>query len=270
MKRNPRRLNSFALYSSSLQDEKKIVVLLPKGFNPEVSYPLLIMHDGHNLFYKKDSAFGHTWKIKEAADGLEKELGYQIIIAGIYVKPEKRIGEYTPFVYDNDRKLAPDIRKIQKIAPRGDMYARWLVEDLLPFLKSEYPVDESGIFLAGSSLGANITLYAASRYPHIFAGIGLFSPAFWYSYTPLAEFVMKHHDPPLSVYMIVGGQEGFKKGNHVSTAYLEYVNKMDRLLHDYHKINYVYRIDNEGVHSEISWAHQFPAFLTWIFENVRK
>ena len=63
----------------------------------------------------------------------------------------------------------------------GDQYVDFLVQTLKPYIDKYYRTkkDEKNTFIAGSSMGGLISFYAILKYPKVFGGAGVFSPAFW-------------------------------------------------------------------------------------------
>ncbi|MFN2458420.1 MAG: alpha/beta hydrolase-fold protein [Chitinophagaceae bacterium] len=63
----------------------------------------------------------------------------------------------------------------------GDQYVDFLVKTLKPYIEKKYRKKKcrKHRFIAGSSMGGLISLYAVLKYPKVFGGAGVFSPAFW-------------------------------------------------------------------------------------------
>ena len=90
---------------------------------------------------------------------------------------DRRFREYYPQAAYN---ALPDSVKAQLDEGRGaggihsDAYLRFLVEELLPFIRDSYPVNSGPDHTAvmGSSMGGLISLYALTRYPEVFGAAG--------------------------------------------------------------------------------------------------
>ena len=55
------------VFSKELNREKRVYVYLPRSYHKtEKHYPVLYMHDGHNLFDEKTSYAKASWGIIEA------------------------------------------------------------------------------------------------------------------------------------------------------------------------------------------------------------
>ncbi len=71
-------------------------VFLPPGYHENTlkRYPVLYMHDGHNLFLKEEAFVGNTWRTDEVINMLDKMNAIEeVIVVGIH--PHDRMNEYT-------------------------------------------------------------------------------------------------------------------------------------------------------------------------------
>lgn len=152
-----------------LDNERTLLVYLPPGYEEDAGrrYPVLYMHDGQNLFDASTSFAGVEWGVDEAAERLIKAGTIEpIIITGIYNNTD-RVTEYTP---------RPD-------GESGDAYARFIVEEVKPFIDQTYRTDPSRekTGIAGSSLGGLISLYMVWAHADTFGRCGGVSPSLWWS-----------------------------------------------------------------------------------------
>jgi len=175
-----RRHDSF--HSAILDNDRTLLVYLPPGYtrggyNPgstpgyeeddDRRYPVLYMHDGQNLFDASTSFAGVEWGVDEAAQRLiEAGTIEPIIIVGIYNNAD-RMTEYTP----------------RPAGEKGDAYARFVVEEVKPFIDQTYRTDPSRekTGVAGSSLGGLISLYMVWAHADTFGRCGGVSPSLWWS-----------------------------------------------------------------------------------------
>ena len=78
----------------------------------------------------------------------------------------------------NRRAIKPVIKSIfSGLAISSDNYLKFLVEELKPFIDKTYSTftDPSNTFVAGSSMGGLISLYALCEYPNVFGGAACLS-----------------------------------------------------------------------------------------------
>jgi len=152
-------------HSEILDNDRTLLVYLPPDYDGQAGrrYPVLYMHDGQNIFDASTSFAGHEWGVDEAAERLINSGGIEpIIIVGIYNNAD-RMTEYTP---------RPD-------GDRPDAYARFVVQEVKPFIDRTYRTDPSRekTGVAGSSLGGLISLYMAEAYPQTFGRCAGVSPS---------------------------------------------------------------------------------------------
>ncbi len=238
-----------AFYIPQLQRTRRVWVYLPKSYaSSSVNYPVLYMNDGQNLFNEQTAAFGE-WGVDECLDTLQKNIGKDCIVIGIDNGGNKRMTEYNP--YDNN----------QFGKGEGKQYVDFIVKNLKPFIDSKFRTKKSAAytFIAGSSMGALISLYAVIQYPDVFGGAGIFSPAFWIVpqlFIDVEKFTTTESAASPAFYFYAGGYE--------SATMVSDMNKMADIIQ--HKANYKMRrvINPLGKHNEKYWREEFPSFYTWL------
>jgi metallo-beta-lactamase class B len=234
-----------------LNRTRRIWVYLPKGYaTASKNYPVLYMQDGQNLF-NEQTAFAGEWGVDECLDTLQKQTGKECIVVGIDNGGDKRINEYAPYDFTNNGNL---------IKAEGKQYVEFLVHTLKPYIDAKYRTQKSAehTFIAGSSIGAVISMYAEMQYPQVFGGAGIFSPAFW-AVPQLFDDAEKFNNANMhKFYFYCGGKEG------VNT--LADMNKMADIIE--RKTNYsVRRVNNpSGEHKEIYWREEFAEFYIWLMQ----
>lgn len=165
-------------FRSRLVLSRNIDVYLPAGYHPSKKYSVVYMHDGQNLFDSSHSYIKVEWKIDETIDSLIKVNAIQnCVIVGIW-NTKQRFSEYWPTrPYQN---LAEDIKsEVPGIngPSLADNYLRFIIEELKPFIDSAFGTlrDRKHTFIAGSSMGGLISLYAICEYPKVFGGAACLS-----------------------------------------------------------------------------------------------
>lgn len=174
------RLVKYEAFASTHADPRNITVWLPEGYDGGTDrYAVLYMHDGQNLFEADTSYGGQEWGIDEALTRMMAEgKARKTIVVGIWNTP-KRWLEYYPA--EAFRRLPEEMRKDFTAAtgspPLSDGYLRFIVEELKPFIDKTYRTlpDRANTTIMGSSMGGLISLYAAVRYPDVFAAAGCVS-----------------------------------------------------------------------------------------------
>jgi enterochelin esterase-like enzyme len=146
--------------SKYLGRPRHVSVWLPPGYDdfPDKHYPLLIMHDGQNLFDPRLAHTGVDWGVDESIARLAAAGRITPpIVAGIWNTAD-RAREYSPW-HD------------------GPAYARFLIEELLPRIRREYRVlpGPENTATMGSSMGGLISFYLCWQHPEAFGRGGCIS-----------------------------------------------------------------------------------------------
>lgn len=173
-------IQQFPSFPSKYVAARNIDVWLPPHYNKKTKYPVLYMQDGNALFDSTIMWNKQEWGVDETtARLLNQNKIKECIVVGIWNSEATRQIDYFPqkafelltsaqqLVYYEahigDRRLL--VGKVQ-----SDNYLKFMVEELKPFIDSTYNVftDAKNTFVAGSSYGGLITLYAICEYPNIF------------------------------------------------------------------------------------------------------
>lgn len=165
------------IVSSVFQDSREITVYLPATFRENRRYPLLVVHDGVDYLRYAD--------LKIVLDNLTHRLEIHPVIVALIQSPD-RLKEYAG----------------------DDRHARFLVEDLLPFMNDTYPLTDSADSrcIMGASFGGVAALHAAWRYPEHFGSLLLQSGSFAFSdigrhrrgpvFDPVVRFMNEFREHP--------------------------------------------------------------------------
>ncbi len=238
-----------AFYMPQLKRFRRIWLYLPENYERSTnSYPVLYMHDGQNIFDAQTSSFGE-WGIDECLDTLSRELNKYCIVVGIDHGGDKRLNELNPFDH-------PEFGKGE-----GDTYLEFIVQTLKPYIDSLYRTKKQvqNTFIAGSSMGGLISMYAITKYPKVFGAAGVFSPAFWVAPSILEEVSRSEYSNKTKIFLFAGQLESDKM--------VEDMQKIDSLLRKKKVCNITTVLDEEGRHSEHTWRLYFDDFYRWLMEN---
>jgi predicted alpha/beta superfamily hydrolase len=241
--------------STFLPDDRNIVIYLPPGYEAGGArrYPVLYMHDGQNLFdpqtaYQK----GHHWQVGETADRLiDAGQLTPLIIVGIDNTGGRRIHEYTP---TPDRKLG---------GGEAADYGRLIVEELKPLIDHTYPTQPDRLHtgMAGSSLGALVTLYLGLTRPDVFSRLGILSPSVWWERRTILRAVREAQPKPdLRLWVDMGTAEG-RRGLADARALRTALVKKGWCEGD----DLQYSEHEGATHSEASWAARVGPMLQYLF-----
>ena len=246
--------------SKHLGNERTLAVYVPPGYEADSGqrYPVLYMHDGQNIFDAATSFLGIEWQVDETSERLIKAGRVRpVIIVGIYNNADRK-EEYTPC---RDKKHG---------GGKGDLYAKFLVEEVKPFIDKEYRTlpDRKNTAVAGSSLGGLISLHICSKYPETFSMCGVVSPALMWCDGRVVKEAREHND--------------WMKGTRF---WLDMGSKEDRQIAEFSKAvlstrelvavfdeaglvpgrDYYYWEVVDGEHNEAHWAARFDKILLYFF-----
>lgn len=184
------------------------------------------MHDGQNLFNPELSFSGVDWGIDPALLSLiEDDEITPPIVVGIW-NTENRLGEYMPEAPLADptarAKVDQFLKKFRdkfRFDLAADAYLAFIVKELKPYIDANFRTltDQPNTHIAGSSMGALISLYAVCRYPEVFCGAGCLSSAWHFGQGALPAWFEIHFPSPENhkLYFDMGGREDvWPKANH--------------------------------------------------------
>jgi len=238
-----------------LQRKRRVWLYLPNDYaTSRRRYPVLYLQDGQNIFDEATS-FAGEWGVDETLSQLQQD-GQDpgCIVVAIDNDGKRRLDEYSPW---KNPKLG---------GGEGDAYVEFLVKTLKPYVDATYRTlpgrEHTGI--AGSSMGALISLYAALKHPAVFGKVGLFSPAFWFAQQPLFEFVSTAKvRQPTRFYLVAGAQES-PTMVPLMAAMRDSLRKAGIAQRDIS-----YQVSPDGKHSEWFWRREFPAAYQWLYAPKR-
>jgi enterochelin esterase-like enzyme len=201
-------------FSSKFISPRNIDIWLPEGYSSQKKYAVLYMHDGQMLFDSTTTWNKQDWQADKVATKLmNAHKTKDFIIVGIWNGGATRHPDYFPqkpyeslspnqkvFVTNELKKIG---RTEENFQPVSDNYLRFLVKELKPYINQHFSVkkDRANTFIAGSSMGGLISMYAICEYPEIFGGaaclsthwIGIFSDI----NNPIPDAFLKYMDSHL-------------------------------------------------------------------------
>lgn len=242
------------LLLEGLNREATLYVMLPKDYDKDTKYPLIIMHDAQNLFSDQEASFGVSWGLKAL---FEQAPMKKVIVAGLScANGLSRLDEYNPFLSKEPIGLG---EKPRVTGGKGDIYLRTIIDKVLPGLKENYTIDFDDISIGGSSMGGLISLYASLIYPHIFKNAFCLSSAFWISDDDFIHFIessnKKHYG---KIYLDTGDKE-----DSTDFTYMKSNENVYKALKD-KGIDVRFDVIKGGIHHESSWKKRIKEIITFI------
>jgi predicted alpha/beta superfamily hydrolase len=249
-------LRKYEKYRSRfLPRRRDLIVYLPAIYerNPQSRLPVLYLQDGQNLFDGATSFIpGMDWHVKETADQLIAQGAIRpLIIVGIYNTGKGRLAEYTP---SRDKKAG---------GGKADRYGRMLIEEIIPFIDSEYRTlsGPANTGLGGSSLGGLLAIYLGLKFPQVFGKLAILSPSVWWNQRWILNFAARR---PLRVRPQIWLDTGTNEGGHT----VEDAEKLRDVLarkgwregRDLH-----FEVIPGAQHNEAAWGQRVGPFLQFLF-----
>ena len=264
---------------------RNVDVWLPDGYSPKKRYAVLYMHDGNSLFDSTIMWNHQEWGLDETVSKLLSEQKIKdVIVVGAWNSGTSRHAEYFPqkphealsevqkeFV---TKQLQEKGRTTGPFKPISDNYLKFLVQELKPFVDSAFSTkkDPKNTFIAGSSMGGLISMYAICEYPSIFGGAicisthwpGIFSmnenpvPTAFFNY-------LKNNLPNPNSHKIY-----FDYGDQTSDAmYPPLQKQVDAVMvaKGYSNKNWITKFFPGENHSEASWAKRLDIPLLFLLKK---
>jgi len=218
-------------------------VFLPPGYSENTlkKYPVLYMHDGHNLFFKEEAFVGSTWRTDEVLGILDKMNAIEeVIVVGIF--PNDRMTEYTMPGYKD--------------------YGRFLVQTLKPLIDTKYRTlsGPANTAVMGSSLGGVVSFYLGWQWPEVFGKVACLSSTFTYR-DNLLQRVSSEPKRKTRIYL----DSGWPGDNYEATRSMR-----DRLIWKGYRpgTELFYLAFPEAKHDENAWAIRSPIPFQFLFGKL--
>ena len=182
------KIDLYENFHSALISERNVEVWLPENYSHHKKYAVLYMHDGQMLFDSTTTWNHQSWNVDDVATKLLQQHKVQdFIVVGISNGGKTRHADYFPqkpfesLTLDQKNFVTKQLQgaggTTVAFMPVSDNYLKFLVTELKPFIDRTYSVykDRSHTFIAGSSMGGLISMYAICEYPKIFGGAACLS-----------------------------------------------------------------------------------------------
>ncbi len=176
-------------FPSQYVSPRHVDVWLPEEYTLNTRYAVLYMQDGQMLFDSSNTWNKQAWDADDAIAGLTKEKKItDVIVVGVWNSGATRHTDYFP--QKPFESLSPEEKEKIFAASRSngaavfnekkvnsDNYLKFLVTELKPFIDNTYSTrrERKNTFIAGSSMGGLIAMYAICEYPGVFGGAACLS-----------------------------------------------------------------------------------------------
>ena len=261
---------------------RPVDVWLPENYSSVKKYAVLYMHDGQMLFDANSTWNKQEWMIDEVASKLmNDEITKDFIVVAIHniaairwldLYPEKSMQYLSKEVLDNLISFSNSKVGLEDL--NGDEYLKFIVEELKPYIDKTYSVyvNKENTFVAGSSMGGLMSMYAVAEYPAIFQGAACIS-THWVGARP-----MENNPLPKAIFSYLeknvpeakSHKMYFDYGNKTLDQYYpQYASKVDSIFlnNEYTSENYKNLFFEGTNHSELSWQKRIDIPLTFLLKK---
>jgi predicted alpha/beta superfamily hydrolase len=276
----PGTLTNIVAFPSKHISARNIDIWVPDIPGYTGPYAVIYMQDGQKIFKNKQSEDGQEWGISETLSGLmKKNTIIPCMVVGIWNAGVYRVPEYFPQkAFENLPQQFKDLAK-QFATARGldgtgiqsDAYLKFLTEELKPYIDSLYPTapDQKNTFIAGSSMGALLSIYAICEYPEVFGGAACLSThwpgLFSHDNNPIPDAIfdyMKDNLPKAGKHKLY-----FDYGTEsLDALYEPYQKQMDKILKakGYTSDDWITKkFDGEG-HNQMAWRKRLHIPMSFL------
>ncbi|MFZ4106623.1 alpha/beta hydrolase [Flavobacterium sp.] len=272
--------------SSKYVTSRNIDIWLPENYSASKKYSVLYMQDGSMLYDAETTWNKQAWDVDDILGKLINESKIQeVIVVGIWNGGTTRHIDYFPqkpfesltnnqqdSIYKANRSNGQSVFNNGKI--NSDNYLKFIVQEVKPIIDKKYSVytDISHTFVAGSSMGGLISLYAICEYPKIFGGAACMS-----THWP-GIFALEHNPIPDAFFAYLKkylpNPEGHKIYFDYGTTTLDSIYqtlqpKVDAIMKEkgYETSNWMTRKFEGDDHSEKSWSQRFAIPIVFLLGN---
>ncbi|WP_072883638.1 alpha/beta hydrolase [Chryseobacterium takakiae] len=196
-------------FRSQYVTPRNVDVWLPENYSSSRKYAVLYMQDGQMLYDPETTWNKQSWNVDDVISRLIDNGKIQnTIVVGIWNDSKLRHFDYFPqkpfeslTATEKDTvqsQLKKSGRSDQVFSPNSDNYLKFLVKELKPFIDKKYSTykDRQHTFIAGSSMGGLISMYAICEYPDVFGGAACLSTHWPGTFTlennPFPDSVLKY------------------------------------------------------------------------------
>lgn len=264
-------------FSSNYVKARNIDIWLPDNYSTKKKYAVLYMHDGQMLFDSTMTWNKKEWQVDEVMTNLsQKNKIKDCIVVGIWNTGETRRSEYFPqkaLEYLPDSIKIAMTKKYLQEKPQADNYLLFLTKELKPFIDKKYNTkkDRKNTFIAGSSMGGLISMYAICEYPTIFGAaaclsthwIGIFEDNAIFP-SIFLQYLDKNIPSPkqINIYFDCGTET-------LDKFYPLHQKKIDELLikKGFTNKNFMTKVFEKEAHTETSWAKRLNIPIEFLLKK---
>ncbi|MCB8951517.1 MAG: esterase family protein [Ardenticatenales bacterium] len=250
--------------SAYLGNSRDLFVFLPPGYdnNQQRRYPVLYVNDGQDR---------EQLRLRETLADLMLAGRIRPLIAVAIPTNADRLQEYGTAAAAN----------AQGLGTRAADYARFVVEEVMPAINTQFRTHPHSAAILGASLGGLSAFDIAWNHPRHFGIVGVFSGSFWWRAAPAETAVTPNalimHDvvrhgaprPALRGWFEAGTRD--ERDDRDQNGVIDAIQDTLELIAAWEEKggqvgqNIAYVEIRGGKHNYETWSRALPEFLTWAF-----
>lgn len=130
-----------------------IEVFIPENYDPDTTYPLLLLNDGEDMFGSG------SWNMDGVLQGLISDQKIRPVVATAIYNQGQRMNLYIPY---EDRWITTNWGPY---TPNASEYAQGIIDFVIPFMEENYSINTGEVGILGASLGGLISTWIGLKYP---------------------------------------------------------------------------------------------------------
>ena len=275
-------------FPSNFVSPRNVDIWLPENYSRDQKYAVIYMHDGQMLFDASTTWNNQEWGVDEVVTELIKnETIKECIVVGIWNSGESRHSDYFPQkpfetlsikLQDSLLNYASkyNVSTLFSVGLQADNYLKFIVDELKPIIDISYSThrDRENTFIAGSSMGGLISMYAICEYPEIFGGAACMSTHWIGTFTtnenPIPDAFITYlaqniPDPTQHRFYFDYGTET------LDSLYEPYQLLVDSVMKisGYNNENWMTKKFEGENHTEKSWKNRLHIPITYLLEEKK-
>ena len=244
--------------SPQLGNCRDVTAYLPAGYTGStITYPVLFMHDGQNIWDDHDCCFGHTgWELNVTLDA--KIAAHEV--AAIII-----IGAASTTNRNNEYGLHADALA---------KFIAFQADELQPAALAQVRWNHGKLGIAGSSLGGLASMHLGLSKPALYDRVASLSGAFWPGMedgTALRDRMPGWGKQPLAIYLDHGGNVATNADGAADSVEVrdELVNlgwqRSDSPACTLSPTTLCYWVEPGATHDELAWRARAWRFLAFLY-----
>ena len=232
----------------------RLYLALPRDYNPEKKYPVIVSLDAEYSFALIKNITEHFSERNNIPPMIVVSIAYEGAYEDLELYRINRTRDYTP-THTPEGGYG---EKYQAYSGGADKFISFIKSELFPYLSANYGIEENEKTIVGHSYGGLFSTYVLVTQPELFNNYIIVSPSLWYDDKVIFEFEAEHQheDVNADVFYAVGSYENQPENGMAMVDDLrEFAEIMKK--RNYKNYDYLFHVFENETHNSI-----FPAAFT--------